>query len=71
MGPMGTEDTRPLALARHTADEQRCNVVVTYGGHGMVAAEQDGGIWYLGLSSGMQRLAAYFGPNDRRRERNL
>ena len=37
----------------------------------MVAAEQDGGIWYLGLSPGMQRLAAYFGPNDRRRERNL
>ena len=71
MGPMGTKDTGPLALARHTADEQRCSVAVTYGGHGIVAAVQDGGIWYLGLSSGMQRLAANFGPNDRRRERNL
>ncbi len=40
-------ETRPLEMARRLADAHRCNVVVTYGGHGMVAAEQEGGTWYL------------------------
>ncbi|MBC8355139.1 MAG: hypothetical protein H8E66_24450 [Planctomycetes bacterium] len=40
------EETRPLAMARRLADEHRCSVVVTYGGHGMVAAEREGGTWY-------------------------
>lgn len=43
----GEYDTRPLALARRLADAHRCSVVVTYGGHGMVAAEQKGRTWYL------------------------
>ena len=47
LSAMAIEDTRPLALARHLADEHRCTVVVTYGGHGMVAAERKGGAWYL------------------------
>lgn len=37
----------PLAMARRLADEHRCSVVVTYSGYGMVAAERDGGVWYL------------------------
>jgi D-beta-D-heptose 7-phosphate kinase/D-beta-D-heptose 1-phosphate adenosyltransferase len=43
----GDHDARPLALARRLADAHRCSVVVTYGGHGMVVAEQEGGAWYL------------------------
>ncbi|MCC7086470.1 MAG: bifunctional hydroxymethylpyrimidine kinase/phosphomethylpyrimidine kinase, partial [Pirellulales bacterium] len=42
-----SELTRPLAMARRLADEHACSVVVTYGGHGMVAAEREGGTWYL------------------------
>jgi len=38
---------RPLALTRQLADEHRCNVVVTYGGHGLVASDRDCGSWYL------------------------
>jgi D-beta-D-heptose 7-phosphate kinase/D-beta-D-heptose 1-phosphate adenosyltransferase len=41
------ENKRPLAMARGLVDEYHCNVVVTYGGHGMVAAEREGGTWYL------------------------
>ena len=44
---VATEESRPLAMARRLADEYRCSVIVTYGGHGMVAAERDGGVWYL------------------------
>ena len=44
---VAAEETRPLAMARRLADEHRCSVVVTYGGHGMVAAEREGGTWYL------------------------
>jgi rfaE bifunctional protein kinase chain/domain len=44
---VGSHDVCPLAMARRLADEHRCSVVVTYGGHGMVAAERDGGTWYL------------------------
>lgn len=44
---VATEETRPLAMARRLADEHRCSVVVTYGGHGMVAAEREGATWYL------------------------
>ena len=40
-------ETRPLAMARRLADVHRCNVVVTYGRHGMVAAELEGETWYL------------------------
>ena len=44
---VAAEETRPLAMARRLADKHRCSVVVTYGRHGMVAAEREGGIWYL------------------------
>jgi D-beta-D-heptose 7-phosphate kinase/D-beta-D-heptose 1-phosphate adenosyltransferase len=44
---VSAEETRPLAMARQLADEHRCSVVVTLGGHGMVAAERAGGTWYL------------------------
>ena len=44
---VAAEEMRPLAMARRLADEHRCGVVVTYGGHGMVAAEPEGGTWYL------------------------
>ncbi len=43
----GNHDGHPLAMARRLADACNCHVVVTLGGHGLVAAEQDGGIWYL------------------------
>ncbi|MCA9119244.1 MAG: hypothetical protein H6822_22510 [Planctomycetaceae bacterium] len=41
------QETRPLAMARRLADEHRCSVVVTYGGHGMVVAEREGETWYF------------------------
>ncbi len=44
---VAAEETRPLTMARRLADEHRCSVVVTYGRHGMVAAERDGETWYL------------------------
>lgn len=44
---VAAKETHPLAMARRLADEHRCSVVVTYGGHGMVAAERAGGTWYL------------------------
>ncbi|MCA9120064.1 MAG: D-glycero-beta-D-manno-heptose-7-phosphate kinase [Planctomycetaceae bacterium] len=44
---VAADETRPLAMARRLADKHRCSVVVTYGKHGMVAAERDGGTWYL------------------------
>jgi len=44
---VAAEETLPLAMARRLADEHRCSVVVTYGGHGMVAAEREGGTSYL------------------------
>ena len=44
---VAAEESSPLAMARRLADEHRCSVVVTYGGHGMVAAEREGGTWYL------------------------
>jgi D-beta-D-heptose 7-phosphate kinase/D-beta-D-heptose 1-phosphate adenosyltransferase len=40
------DKTRPLAMARQLADAHRCSIVVTYGRHGMVAAEREGGTWY-------------------------
>jgi D-beta-D-heptose 7-phosphate kinase/D-beta-D-heptose 1-phosphate adenosyltransferase len=43
----GDHDARPLVLARRLADAHRCSVVVTYGGHGMVVAEQEGRACYL------------------------
>ena len=45
--PAVADESRPLAMARRLSDEHRCSVVVTYGWHGMVAAERDGGAWYL------------------------
>lgn len=42
-----SHDVRPLALARHLADEHRCHIVVTLGRHGMVCAERYGAAWYL------------------------
>ena len=47
LGAIAAEDSRPLALARRLAEEHRCDVVVTYGGHGMVGAKGDGEVWYL------------------------
>lgn len=44
---VAADETHPLAMARRLADKHRCSVVVTYGGHGMVAAEREGGTWYL------------------------
>jgi len=41
------DESRPLAMARRLADEHRCSVVVTYGEHGMVDADREGGSWYL------------------------
>lgn len=44
---MAAEEMQPLARARRLADEHRCSVVVTYGGHGMVCADRAGATWYL------------------------
>jgi len=44
---VAAEETRPLLMARQLADLHRCSVVLTYGGHGMVAAEREGGAWYM------------------------
>ena len=44
---VAADETRPLATARRLADAHRCSVVVTYGRRGMVAAEREGGTWYL------------------------
>ena len=44
---VATEESGPLAMTRRLADEYQCSVVVTYGGHGMVAAEREGGTYYL------------------------
>jgi D-beta-D-heptose 7-phosphate kinase/D-beta-D-heptose 1-phosphate adenosyltransferase len=44
---VAVDETRPLAMARRLANEHRCSVVVTYGGHGMVVADREGGTWYL------------------------
>jgi hypothetical protein len=41
------DEMRPLAMERRLADEHRCSVIMTYGRHGMVAAERDGEAWYL------------------------
>lgn len=44
---MAVEGMQPLAMARRLADKHGCNVVVTYGAYGMVAAEREGGTWYM------------------------